>query len=1138
MEESLSRVRRRIVRDELKQLEEKGYITEDIYINVVNAHNQFYINIEEQETLLKKEQNVKQDTKKNSSSKVEKPPAKIKSPRSPQEVRERNITWSLNLGVILLLIGGLVLATSTWDLLGNWMKTGLIAMVSLLFFSLAYFTKKVLKISKTAFAFHVLGSLFLPIIILSAGYFELLGSFFSFDGEGRYLYGAAGSIAILPVYLSLAFRLGSRLFIWFSYVTISSFVSFLIASLYLPIDGFYLGVMMFNALLILAYRYLRLKNKFKLFLKEFVSYIQANLILSTLLMIVFYNNELVHSGNLLLTAALYFAMIFVTNQKEYHFVFSAMLVYGAYQLIEFSILNEVGPLIYALLGIIFVLVPMMLPKDIPLHNAFRYTSAVVSFCAFLYITFEGILLKMGDPSLVLALAYILISLNFTYLATVVKMRVFNYLSPVFFMVGLYEFVLLIQELYDYQHLNLAMFVAGYLFYIIFGCIIKLSFFQEVRNRTRDVSTVVMVICILVGYIEQSWWQAGTMLLVVSMLTIVVDRFEKRIVFAKNSIASWIHAVSLGMAVTTYYAAIVADPIFYRFTSSTDAENLVLAGIIVLLVSFVWRQLKRDVFYTNTFLVAQIFYAYGILQTFSDGFDATLRWIIVLGGVGMAFLLYKKTQWTTVSYVVSGFSLLFYLTLIYAVNVQLQIQPYLFQYVQFTIGAVLLLVSGSIIGNRDTKLATSFWWIGHLYLPFALAVSILFYVEDAFYAFAVAVICYGISVHQAENEWKVKTFLYACFSTLWIAISLSMVIMNLEEQIHYSFLITSVIIVFLWYISKGLWVKRIAYYAVPFSIVGITSLSNVYPYELDTFVLTICYAFVVLFIIHKEKWDLLNVVPLILIYYALLAYSQSDELTTVLLAFFGGIVTVIGSVFYSTIYQGKKNKLGTIDWYSIIGLMAFINLYGLTGETLWSKLLPGILIVNYLIIQRKRIPFLAIKWVLFVAGIYLMQPYYAAISHFQIPELIEMELYVLPWIIPAVLLKKITVSQHKTMVSRVQWVILLIISLLLVQDGMASNTIYDALIVGVLSLASILAGMAYQMKSFFFVGSGVLLLNVFLQTRPYWGEMPWWVYLLIAGSILITVASYNEWHKQKTSEGKETLISIINKRIVKKIKKWD
>src|SRR5690606_13798323 len=119
-----------------------------------------------------------------------------------------------------------------------------------------------------------------------------------------------------------------------------------------------------------------------------------------------------------------------------------------------------------------------------------------------------------------------------------------------------------------------------------------------------------------------------------------------------------------------------------------------------------------------------------------------------------------------------------------------------------------------------------------------------------------------------------------------------------------------------------------------------------------------------------------------------------------------------------------------------------------------------------------------------------------------------------------------------------WAVLVIVALILVQDGLASNTIYDALIIGVLSLASLIAGMAFQMKSFFFVGTGVLLFNVFMQTRPYWGKLPWWGYLVIVGSILIANESYNEWQKQKTSERKDTIVSKFKKNVVNRMKAWD
>src|SRR5690625_3835462 len=215
----------------------------------------------------------------------------------------------------------------------------------------------------------------------------------------------------------------------------------------------------------------------------------------------------------------------------------------------------------------------------------------------------------------------------------------------------------------------------------------------------------------------------------------------------------------------------------------------------------------------------------------------------------------------------------------------------------------------------------------------------------------------------------------------------------------------------------------------------------------------------------------------------------------------------------------------------------LMLYEFT-EALWMKLLPGLLISANLLLQRKRMPYISPKWMMFIAGVFLLQPYYTVLGNISILSLIKMELYVLPWIIPVVFLRKVTDKKHQTVASYIQWAVLIIVSLLLIQDGLASSTVYDALILGTLSLVSIIAGMSYQIKSFFFVGAGVLLLNVFLQTRPYWGNLPWWAYLLIAGSILIAVASYHEWQKQKAAENKKTIMATFKEKVIDKIKKWD
>src|SRR5690625_1454790 len=219
---------------------------------------------------------------------------------------------------------------------------------------------------------------------------------------------------MLPLFILLANHLSSRLFIWFSYVMLSVLGGFLLAALCLPIGGFYLGMMLFNSALIIGYQYFRADQRFKRFMTEFTIYIQGNLILSTLFMLVFYNHELIHGFNLLITALIYFSMIYITNHKEYHFVFSVMLIYGAYQVIEFSALYHISGIAYALLGFIFLVIPIFIKDQHSLQRTFQYTSAVVSICAFIYISLEGILIHLNTPSFLLFVAYLKIGRAHVY----------------------------------------------------------------------------------------------------------------------------------------------------------------------------------------------------------------------------------------------------------------------------------------------------------------------------------------------------------------------------------------------------------------------------------------------------------------------------------------------------------------------------------------------------------------------------------------------------------------------------------------------------------------------------------------------------------------------------------------------------
>src|SRR5699024_6237647 len=168
----------RIVRQELEKITKEKYITPEMYTAVVDAHQQFYDDIEKRrEAAWKKEQQLSAGTNTRAvaagkeeiihshpSSSSEEGIQKQKL--SPQQIRERNITWMLNLGVLGFLIGGIVSGTSAWSSMQGWMITVFLFLSSVLFFGLAQFMSRVVKLEKTALAFFVLSALFLPSVIL------------------------------------------------------------------------------------------------------------------------------------------------------------------------------------------------------------------------------------------------------------------------------------------------------------------------------------------------------------------------------------------------------------------------------------------------------------------------------------------------------------------------------------------------------------------------------------------------------------------------------------------------------------------------------------------------------------------------------------------------------------------------------------------------------------------------------------------------------------------------------------------------------------------------------------------------------------------------------------------------------------
>lgn len=1141
---------RRIFRNELYNLKEMGYVTNEEYKKVSEAHNEYFSSILAREQKEKEaavnEQSAKTAivqpvSEKEMKVQVTKMPVKVKPKKTSEEIRERNISWSLNIGVIMLLIGGLFVATSNWETMTPWMKAGSIALVSALFYGIAFVSYRILRIEKTAFAFVVLGSLFLPIFTLSLGWFELLGPTLSFNGEGRFILGFISSSVLIPVYTLLAEKLSSRLFVWFAFIASTAAVAYLLRAIGLDADGFYLGLMIYNSLLIAGYHYLKKKELFPLFNKELAFFSQANLILSTLLMLIFFENQLFYGFNIIMTAAIYLSMIFVNGRKEYHFVFSAMIVFGAYQILEHWNFREASIIGYALLGFIFLLLPNFFKDQLGLKKVFQLTSAVVSVLAFFLITVEAMLLHSQNPSFTLFAAYMFISVNFLYLANAHKNIIFRYLSPIFLASALFEAVMKLHTWFQFETLVLPIYFIGFTLFTVFGWKLKVGKLRIIHNSSRDVGMVIMFFMIMVAFAMLNWQELGIMFFLTGILFYLMLKIESRSFLPL--FAQWAAPISVGLSVAALCEEIRSHSSIYdEFTGMPG--NFAIAGLLLLASSYIFKHLNESTVAESTFFSSHCFYAAALFFTFTAPISSVLgESLLWLGGLVMSIILFKSTKDVIISYLTGIIGLAWYIITLNSINEELYDFMAPAETLLFLGGGWLLLGAAAVLFQKDKVLATGISWVAHVYLAPSLILSYVMYGQDAVWSYLVATGVYIASLLFVKQEWKVKAILYGAFTTLFLSIKTGIIYFTGEDSGFYAFLSTSILIGFFWFTAKEAFKQRTVFYLVPFSLLGIASFIVVYPYSWMLFGMTALYAVGTLCLLHRVKWDLLNLLPLLMIFYASIQMIYQSRIHVMFdiafLAAFSIILLISGKILYSSLWEkGGVYGLKTLDSYTIVSFFFIVSISLFKAEAFWAQIVHGLLMSGAFWLQRKRVHSDWQMGFTFIAGAYLLVPYYASVEQLNIPPLWLWEVNVLPFVALVIFLRFVTKGKWETITGYIEWAILIIVSLVLIRDGLTSNTIYDALILGSLSLISMLAGMWLRVKAYFFVGAGVLLLNVILQTRPFWGNLPWWGYLLIGGSILIAVASFNEWNKQKGAKGEKTFIMAIREKFSSKFKTWN
>ncbi|MFD1019143.1 hypothetical protein [Thalassobacillus hwangdonensis] len=1139
--------REKVFRSELWKLWQKGFISERDYESFSEKYDAYikHMNEEQLQASMETAEVKVEEEKPAPIPKNPVPAPKPKKVKTQEQVRERNITWSLILGVVLLLISGLVVATTNWDQMGAGLKVISISFISIFFLGLSVISSKFLKIEKTAFAFLTLGSLLIPVVVLAIGYFELLGSYLSIFGEGRELLGLIGTLLPLPLYVRNGHRHQSRLFIWISYLFLSFSVGFGIAALEVSVDVFYLGIMIFNGLLLYGYHRFNQNERWKLFMKELPIFAQLNLIVSTMLMLFLFKSEVFYSFNVLLTAVIYMAMVFVYDRKEYQFVFSALFAYGAYQLTEHSFLQQVDLVVYAIIGTAFLGFAVASGKHDYIRRMFRYISAVISFAAFLYITYQGILLRTEtDQSLLLLIAYLVIALNYTYLAYVTNHLLFAYLSPFFLFVSGFEVWSLIESRYtDWVNPEVFLFFFAVGVFFLLGLANRHKYLQAIRTSSYYLSIGVMALTVLYALSIFAYLETALMLAVVALLAIVVGK--KRT--AETKIAGWVHPVSLGFSLFLIYPELADASFFYEHNLNVPF-HLSLTGLLILGTSLLWRKMNVQPFEEAAFFTGQGFYLFGLLamaNVFIDINHDFVRPLLLLIGIGISVWLVLRTKLHGLWMYVTTVVFFFYGSLV----IPLPLNTLNGVLLYYGFAPIAFLLVDHYAGRWREDLKPYFFWFGQGVQLLLIPVFLLSYASpDPVhpFIFLLALVIYVYSALIKQKEWQVRSLMYVGMSVIPLFLALLLDYYQWLENMPdaYIWMIASGIFACILVTVPRLWKKRVLDYTIPFSIFGlwmvVTEWTLISVWEIIPMTV---YAAFTLYLLHKRGWSYLAILPLAA---TIAMWEQVDvrlsDMTLLVVETISFLVLlVLGRYLFKAFARWDKNE-HYIDWYTITAFLYVLQV----GETIgsdpvvWLEIIPFVMVSIGLFYQFGRFDQTFVQPVLAtLAMVSILPTYYLIFNEYQseIPELIHAELIALPLMALVVLLSLKTWSNYKKVMQYVQLTVLLLVTIYLVVDAIQSQTIWDAVIIGGLSLVSILAGMQFRIKSYFFVGTGVLIFNVMYQTKPYWGNLPWWSYLLIAGSTLIAVASYNEWQKQKGDSNKGKLEAKF-KRLILSFKEWD
>ena len=992
-------------------------------------------------------------------------------------------------------------------------KTLWVALICLFFYVIHLVTDKIFKIAKSSFSFLVLSTLFFPVIWISAGYFHLFGPWFSTEGAGKYIYGFVFSILTTVLYMYFMRKHSSLLFTSLVYAGITITSGFFVGSIVSSQDLFFLCMTLINFFLLLGRNRITKGINHPIFTKHFHLYIQANLVLVSLLTLFLFESKTINGISVLLSSVLYLLVSQYQNRKEYYYIFPILLIYGVYQTFD-HLSHETAVLLLGSLGFVFAaLIHYNRERSSSKWKTlYRYTGTAVTFIAFSYVSLDTFFVQSGNE-FITAIAY------FLMYATIIALTNNNHLIPiagfgiVYFFLGSFSLGL---ALSDWMKMDLTwsfLFISNL---IMYGVVLFRPFAYLRKYKLLYYCAAHIIFLLLIGYAAIDDISFGIWL--VTIIQSILLYAERQSLFAK--------AVPFLLAGGWY-------SFFSEFTALDEKWiPFYLAFILWLTALTAYRRLT-DIRVLFDYLSGGL-YALGVILCFIPAtVEADQPWSVFPFAFGMLFFSHMaKTYSLRQLWIGAGLSYLFTWFTAIRLFYSGSLESFL-----YLLGPILLAAGGHFLRKRIAV------YPFYLYLSLSSFLVVCLIMEtaglDTYWEYTLGIGLFYYAFKLVQIEWMKKLTLY--LSMIFIPFTLMKWGLKLEWTLstlaNIPF-IASLIYVAFWIFARPETRKRLLYFIVPFMFLCLPSFYLVN--EGYSIVLVLTYSGLLMFFIHQIKLYILVLWPILSFiltwkWYVSIHLSGSVYLELAGALFIILILAIIGLSSFKHPFQLPGNwdkSKPIIDWYWVSSFIYVVAHPVPSDAAILVKMIPGLVIAGLLYVQIRRFESLHwrnLMWTLTVIS--FLNPYFVLLNHLTLPSYVEVEAYLVPVILILLYLEK-KVWIENDMLSKIHKIGLISIAALIVYDAILENSLEEAITVGFLSLAAAIYGFYARRLWYFTTGICIILLNVFLQTRPYWGNLPWWWYLFIGGGSLITIATLNEWKAKKNEQNgrKENLFQEVIRRI--------